>query len=434
MMRVVPVLTTCLAVLPALATASQDTRSHEPGVIVRLYDIGVGVHYIPELAPGQLPNVVKVMDTIELRTDRDDFAPLADHFLTEVIGDLKIDRPGPYAFRLISDDGSRLWIDDRLVIDHDGLHGADPKDGTAELTAGVHTLRILHFESAAGEHLELRWRQPGAADDKFTLIPTAALSYDTGVSRETSPGTKKIIPPLRRGRPGDGTPVAGPHPGFVPDPDGFLLPAGLEVVARRLYGPVTTRDMTRPLLAWLTGVEDGARMAVARLPGETYAGQMLVMDRAERKRLWIDRPGELSQGCILRFEKSEVFPNTPTGKAPFEMLAVRVMTNGFEIEFTKPLDSRCGWEPDSYYIEQWPFSVGSDEATERRSDEGGTEPEAQARVSPPRRDGVRYPVKSASVSPDRKKVFLEIENLKPSHVVYIRLLPPCVSEDGELPW
>ena len=107
------------------------------------------------------------------------------------------------------------------------------------------------------------------------------------------------------------------------------------------------------------------------------------------------------------------------------MLAVRAMTNGFEIEFTKPLDPRCGWEADSYYIEQWPFSA---EGTE------GTEPEARARVSPPRRDGVRYPVKSASVSPDRKKVFLEIENLKESHVVYIRLLPPCVSEDGDLPW
>jgi len=141
----------------------------------------------------------------------------------------------------------------------------------------------------------------------------------------------------------------------------------------------------------------------------------------------------------------------PTGRSAFEMLAVRARANGFEIELTKPLDARCGWDADSYYIEQWPFSVGSDEATERRSDEGGTEPEAQARVSsppqgtaqeavaraeahPPRRDGVRYPVKSASVSADRKKVFLEIEDLKPSHVVYIRLLPPCVSEDGELPW
>lgn len=90
------------------------------------------------------------------------------------------------------------------------------------------------------------------------------------------------------------------------------------------------------------------------------------------------------------------------------------MKNGFEIELTKPLDARCGWDPECYYIEQWPFDV--------------------AKGINPHRDGVVYPVKSASVSPDRKKVFLEIENVKPSHVVYIRLLPPCLSADGELPW
>jgi cytochrome c len=96
------------------------------------------------------------------------------------------------------------------------------------------------------------------------------------------------------------------------------------------------------------------------------------------------------------------------------MLAVRAMRNGLEIEFTKPLDPRCGWEAGSYYIEQWPFD--------------------NAHGAGPTRDGAVYPVKSASVSADRNRVFLEIDSLKPSHVVYLRLLPPCLSEAGELPW
>ncbi|MCH7872343.1 MAG: DUF1080 domain-containing protein [Planctomycetes bacterium] len=90
------------------------------------------------------------------------------------------------------------------------------------------------------------------------------------------------------------------------------------------------------------------------------------------------------------------------------------MSTGFEIEFTKPLDRRVGWEADSYYIEQMAFDIAAGKS--------------------PRRDGVRYPVKSASVSADRVKVFLEIPDLKTSHVVYLRLLPPCISEDGERPW
>ena len=50
--------------------------------------------------------------------------------------------------------------------------------------------------------------------DGFALIPAAILRHDHFVSRETSPGDKRIIPPLRRGLPGDGTPVAGMHPSF----------------------------------------------------------------------------------------------------------------------------------------------------------------------------------------------------------------------------
>jgi cytochrome c len=38
------------------------------------------------------------------------------------------------------------------------------------------------------------------------------------------------------------------------------------------------------------------------------------------------------------------------------------------------------------------------------------------------------------VSPDRRKVFLEVEGLQPASVVYIRLLPPCFAEDGQRPW
>jgi cytochrome c len=52
----------------------------------------------------------------------------------------------------------------------------------------------------------------------------------------------------------------------------------------------------------------------------------------------------------------------------------------------------------------------------------------------PRRDGVRYPVKSASVSEEGTSVFLEIEGLKASHLIYVRLLPPMYSQEGDRPW
>jgi hypothetical protein len=461
---------TTLAILIIVATplSSAHADDRQPGLLVRLHEIDRDVQYLPELAPNQLPNVVKIIPTLELRTDRNGFAPFKDHILTEVTGYLAVAQAGGYTFRLMSDDGAKLWIDDRLVVDHDGLHGPDPKDGEIALTAGEHPLRVWHFENTGGEHLELRWRPPGAEGDKFALIPPGALSHDTGVSRETSPGKKRIIPPLRRGRPGDGTPVEGMHPSFVIKsgrPTGFSHHE-LSAETMHVIGS-TLRSADRRPYVWLPQTEGQTTPAQYwKFTDTRYDGDFLVGIGDSGHRVVLESLERVKQGCVLRFStgKLDLFSHpAPTHEQTFEMLAVRAMTNGFEIEFTKPLDPRCGWDPESYYIEQWPFSLGATEprsdestkeseaeATKRRSDEGNvaadsrvgrsteqdTAHRAVARGSahPPQRDGIRYPVKSASVSPDRKKVFLEIDNLKESHVVYIRLLPPCISEDGELPW
>ena len=93
-------------------------------------------------------------------------------------------------FRLTSDDGSRLTIDDQVVVDHDGLHGDTAKEGSVTLTAGtVHDLRLDYFEAGGGERLTLEWMPPGATT--FTVVPTSALSTEAGVTRVTAPGFKQ---------------------------------------------------------------------------------------------------------------------------------------------------------------------------------------------------------------------------------------------------
>ena len=66
-----------------------------------------------------------------------------------MIANLTVPTAGTYTFRLTSDDGSELLIDDALVINHDGLHGADRQGRHVDLTAGIHALRIDYFERAA---------------------------------------------------------------------------------------------------------------------------------------------------------------------------------------------------------------------------------------------------------------------------------------------
>jgi hypothetical protein len=65
-------------------------------------------------------------------------------------GSFWISGTGTYIFRVTSDDGSKLFIDDRLVINNDGSHGANLVRQGVRLTGGRHTLRLEFFECCGG--------------------------------------------------------------------------------------------------------------------------------------------------------------------------------------------------------------------------------------------------------------------------------------------
>ena len=76
-------------------------------------------------------------------------------------GMVKIRRTGVWQFHIESDDGSRLYIGDDLMIDNDGLHGRVEKSTSIPLKAGWHPLRIEWFNAIGDRHLKLEWEGPG---------------------------------------------------------------------------------------------------------------------------------------------------------------------------------------------------------------------------------------------------------------------------------
>src|SRR5215472_14017973 len=67
-------------------------------------------------------------------------------FAIDYHGRLWIGQPGDYRFALASDDGAKLYIDDQVVIDNDGVHGVARLEGRAELTGGMHRIRVSYFQ------------------------------------------------------------------------------------------------------------------------------------------------------------------------------------------------------------------------------------------------------------------------------------------------
>jgi alpha-mannosidase len=86
-----------------------------------------------------------------------------DHFALLYTGWIDVPTEGVYTFFTASDDGSRLSIGDRLVVDNDGLHGPDEIRGTIALRAGKHPITVSYFEKGGGESLTVQYEGPGIA-------------------------------------------------------------------------------------------------------------------------------------------------------------------------------------------------------------------------------------------------------------------------------
>jgi hypothetical protein len=67
-------------------------------------------------------------------------------FAIDYTGRFWIEKPGLYRFALTSDDGSKLYIDDQLVVDNDGIHPVDTKSGSVDLAGGIHKIRVQYFQ------------------------------------------------------------------------------------------------------------------------------------------------------------------------------------------------------------------------------------------------------------------------------------------------
>jgi hypothetical protein len=84
-----------------------------------------------------------------------------DEFALRFEGLLNIEAPGRYTFELNSDDGSRLWIDGELALDHWGHHGMSPRTATVALEKGLHAARIDYYEEDGWAGVQFRYAPPG---------------------------------------------------------------------------------------------------------------------------------------------------------------------------------------------------------------------------------------------------------------------------------
>jgi len=77
---------------------------------------------------------------------------------------IKIPEDGIYNFYLSSDDGSKLWIGHELVVDNDGLHGDEGKNGRIALKKGYHSFKLEYFNGTGEAALQLKYSINGSTE------------------------------------------------------------------------------------------------------------------------------------------------------------------------------------------------------------------------------------------------------------------------------
>ncbi|MBN6039458.1 family 16 glycoside hydrolase [Amycolatopsis sp. 195334CR] len=249
---------------------------------------------------------------------------------------------------------------------------------------------------------------------------------------------------------------------FVTDNQGGWLPSSklLHVKQDRFFnhymnpdGPFDDRAVTQPVL-WLPQNEiANSPSNLLTLPDGPFAGQLVFGDvtygglqRAHLEKVNGEYQGavfRMTQGLEAGVSRISLGPDgaiytggigaggnwgqpgklshglqklTPNGEAGFDILAMRAVEGGFEMEYTQPLSAETAQELASkYQATQWRYVP--------TADYGG-----------PKVDEQKLTVSSATLSADGKKVTLGIPGLKAGHVVHVRSPRPFAAESGAPLW
>lgn len=77
-----------------------------------------------------------------------------------------------YTFYTVSDDGSALYVNGQKVVDNDGLHGNQERQGSINLAQGEHEIVVELFQRTGGQSFEVTYQTASVA--RQTLVPSVS--------------------------------------------------------------------------------------------------------------------------------------------------------------------------------------------------------------------------------------------------------------------
>jgi len=203
---------TAMQEINSLEEPSEEINGDEllPGVVTTIYTIPLGTEKMPTNLENKKPIMAGIMPNYD-NVNGGDFSELEDNFALIGEGYLSIPEDGVYDMRVWSDDGSKVTLNGKLILDNDGLHGTEMKETKLGLKKGYHPFKIEFFQGSGGKFLG--WNYKPEQDDFFSVIPTHLLYHHK--NQQAVIGDLSLPMSVVTKIPGDKYAVADVHPAFT---------------------------------------------------------------------------------------------------------------------------------------------------------------------------------------------------------------------------
>lgn len=204
-------------------------------------------------------------------------------------------KSGPTTFLFRADDGCRLFIDGKPVINHWQASAATTQSATVELRAGqAYQIRAEYFQSGGNAVAQLRIVEPGSTP--FSEVTEAARQSDVAIVCVTTRGTE-----------GEGQ-----------DRPSMALPEGQDELIRRVVAAnprtiVVLNNGTPVLMPWLRSVpalveawfpgQEGGQALAQVLFGDVNPSGKLPTTLGARREDYPDFPNFGGNGRFVRYEE-----------------------------------------------------------------------------------------------------------------------------------
>lgn len=152
---------------------TQDKQWKQVGFKAEYFFFDKGCNKNGFKTKGLKPSLVKATKVIDFKNDhafKKEFKAFPmNRFAGKWSGKIQIKKGGKYTFYTKSDDGSRLYINKKRIVNNWGIHGNRERKGTLNLKPGWHDFKAKHFENAGGASMVVSWKGPDTGNKKALL-------------------------------------------------------------------------------------------------------------------------------------------------------------------------------------------------------------------------------------------------------------------------